>query len=98
MRIYDLIRTQDTYYIIMELCDSDLNSKLSTKNQPKKPLTSDEVYNIMFETVTGLRYMQALSNCKFYLDVVHRDLKPENILFRQGRIKISDFGVSKKEN
>ena len=27
--------------------------------------------------------------------IVHRDLKPDNILFKNGRIKISDFGISK---
>jgi serine/threonine protein kinase len=30
------------------------------------------------------------------IDVVHRDLKPENILLQVGKVKISDFGVSKK--
>jgi len=29
------------------------------------------------------------------VDIIHRDLKPENLLLKVGKIKITDFGVSK---
>lgn len=27
--------------------------------------------------------------------IIHRDLKPENILIKDGKYKITDFGISK---
>jgi len=26
------------------------------------------------------------------LEIIHRDIKPENILFKDGRLKLADFG------
>jgi hypothetical protein len=53
---YDMVQDPGCYYIIMEMCDSDLNKRLL-----QRKLTNDEIYNIMVETASALRYMQALS-------------------------------------
>lgn len=87
--MYDLLAVKDTAYIIMDLCDTDLGRLIPTK------LTLKEIWAIMVDVTSGLRYMQAMSTLFLYPGVVHRDLKPENILMQVGRAKITDFGVSK---
>lgn len=57
MGIYDLLHDSGAALILMELCDSDLSNRLLEK----KKLQNDEIYSIMVDTASGLRYMQALS-------------------------------------
>jgi serine/threonine protein kinase len=54
----------------MELCDEDLRKTISVR------LNTKQIFDIMLEITSCLRYMQALSNKLINEDVVHRDLKP----------------------
>ena len=65
----------------MEMCDMDLSKYLGK-------MTDQEIAGFMIDITSGLRYMHSMN-------VVHRDLKPENLLLKAGKIKITDFGVSK---
>jgi serine/threonine protein kinase len=89
VEMYALLFEHGCTYIIMEMCDTDLS------NINPKGLDKQDIFNIMVEITSGLRYMQALSTLNIKADVVHRDLKPANILLKVGKIKITDFGVSK---
>lgn len=85
---YDVIRKQNSIYIIMEFCDSgDLRTLL------RKPIK--ELYTQFFfsQLVNGLKFLDKHN-------IVHRDIKPRNILLTNQRrvLKIADFGFAKRSN
>ncbi|VDN04822.1 unnamed protein product [Thelazia callipaeda] len=85
----------DSMYIIMELCDIDLDRHLNYH-------TVDGIlspYNLRKLTDNIVRGYHALYKCS----IVHRDIKPQNILIKYSAYKenlfdaakISDFGISR---
>ena len=56
-----------------------------------RDLIEDEIKFIMHEIFSTLEYIHSKEIC-------HRDIKPENILYdrQQRKIKLIDFGISKK--
>jgi serine/threonine protein kinase len=82
----------ECYYIVMELCDSDLR-KLLKKYKPNG-LPLELINKIFFQLNEALKAMLK-KGC------IHRDLKPENILIKYTDknktifdIKLTDFGLS----
>ena len=73
----------------MELCSGTLaNDCDGTYNGPDLP--SDRM--VLHDIANGLCYIHKNK-------LVHRDIKPENILIsNDGKIKLSDFGLSKETN
>ena len=63
----------ECYYIVMELCDSDLRKLLNKDKQKGLPL---ELINKIFLQLNDALKAMLEMNC------VHRDLKPENILIK----------------
>lgn len=53
--------------------------------------SEEELKSIIRQLILGLEYLHKHNLC-------HRDIKPENILYdqKEGRLKIIDFGISKK--
>jgi len=53
--------------------------------------SEEELKSIIRQLIYGLEYLHKHNLC-------HRDIKPENILYdqKEGRLKIIDFGISKK--
>lgn len=75
-------------YIIMEYAEG--GTLLDIIEEHKKNnnfIPNDELTNLYRQLING---MIAINK-----EIIHRDLKPENILFKDGIIKISDFGISK---
>nr|QEK15735.1 serine/threonine protein kinase [Thermococcus aciditolerans] len=68
-------------YLEMEYCETSL-AKL------RKPVSPEKAARIIFDVAEGLKYAHSKG-------VIHRDLKPSNILLRNGRAKVSDWGLSK---
>ena len=95
IQLIDFYENEDSYYIIMELCDCDLSQYL----KENYPLTIDLIQNIMQQIIKGY-------NNLYLKDFLHLDLKLQNILViynnkndkKNITIKISDFGLVHQNN
>jgi serine/threonine protein kinase len=89
VRLYDLIREHNRYYIIMELCSNGDLLKYILQHQRLSEL---ETKYYLKQVLEALKYIHSQG-------VVHRDLKPENLLLdADGHLKITDFGLSRFVN
>jgi serine/threonine protein kinase len=85
VKLYDKIYTEKHIFLIMELCDSDLNKYIT-----EKELTEKDIKEIMKQIIEVLKYI--MDN-----NIVHRDLKPHNILINNDKkIKLADFGFARE--
>ncbi len=84
--VYDTGEDEETAYIAMEYIEGDTLENLFQKGI-RFPL--EKTIDIMDQICDGLDYTHRQG-------IVHRDLKPSNImLIKGGRVKITDFGISK---
>ena len=85
VKLYDKIHTDKHIFLIMELCDGDLNNYI--KNNV---LSENVIKEIMKQLIEVLKYI--MDN-----NIVHRDLKPHNILINKDyTLKLADFGFAKE--
>jgi TolB-like protein/Tfp pilus assembly protein PilF len=85
-RMFDLGRTEGTYFITMEYVPGeDLKSMLHMMGQ----LSLGQIVSIAKQVCDGLAEAHGLG-------IVHRDLKPQNIMIdKGGQAKIMDFGIAR---
>ena len=85
VNIYDVSRSGNVDYIVMELIDGiTLKEYLSRRGQ----LSPKEV------TIFATQIARALEHAHDH-DIIHRDIKPHNImLLRDGTVKVADFGIA----
>ena len=85
--VYDRGDYEDTYYIAMELIEgSSLRDLINNGLEPS-------------EAVEVTRQVLAAAGFAHGKGIVHRDLKPMNVLIdRQGRIRVTDFGIARAGN
>ena len=86
MKILDIEKTENILWMMMPLCEFDLNKLYKTRDVPL-----EANIKIMKEITAGIKYLHSK-------DIVHRDVKPENILvaFEDPLvIQLTDFDVSK---
>jgi serine/threonine protein kinase len=97
VKLYQSFKTEDYYYIIMELCDNDLSNELKKR---RKGFSAKEIKSIMSQLNNAFKKMDENK-------IIHRDLKIENILIKYKDEtkkdfipKLCDYGFSKilKEN
>lgn len=85
MKLYDLKKTSNNFYLVLEYCnEGDLSQYL----KERKYLTEDECVEILIQILNGFKTL--VKN-----NIMHRDFKLANILKHNGNIKIADFGFSK---
>jgi serine/threonine-protein kinase len=92
--IYELGRSDETFYIAMGYVDGPSVSQLL--KQHKGRVEAVDVATALFvvrEVLTGLAYAHTRESGR--PPVVHRDISPRNILVdRSGQVRIVDFGIA----
>jgi serine/threonine protein kinase len=84
VRVFDVTRTRQLTYIVMEFIDGD---SLAVAIKRQGPLSPVEVLRIGIDVVNGLRAALAQG-------LIHRDIKPANILLpKTGGARIVDLGL-----
>ncbi|KAL6007303.1 CBL-interacting serine/threonine-protein kinase 7 [Asimina triloba] len=85
IKLHEVMATKSKIYLVMEYAKGgDLFSKISRR----RPLKEGPARHYFQQLVTALRYCHSNG-------VAHRDIKPQNLLLdHDGRLKVSDFGLS----
>ena len=102
VRLEDLKKTANHYYVIMEYCNGGTLTECleKYKNIHHSPFTEEIVQHIMRQIVSAINYIHDLR-------IIHRDLKLDNILVKfenetdknqlnllKSEVKIIDFGFA----
>lgn len=98
VRTYDLVRSDDTLFIVMEYVrGTDLRTISWRSRLRRQPLSVAAVLFVAQEALAGLSYMHGRTDPSGKnLGFIHRDLSPSNILCSaDGEVKLSDFGIAK---
>lgn len=91
--VFDVGRSGDTYFIVMEFIDGTNMKRLIDGNA--MPL--DIAVYLAIEVCKGLAYAHEKNDRQGRpLKIVHRDISPPNILIsREGEVKLVDFGLAR---
>jgi serine/threonine-protein kinase len=98
VRTFDLVRSGDALFIVMEsVRGADLRTISSRARRKRSPLSAAAVLHVAIEILAGLAYAHTRrSGSGEALGIIHRDVSPSNILCSaQGEVKLSDFGIAK---
>ncbi|MBX5476814.1 MAG: serine/threonine protein kinase, partial [Clostridia bacterium] len=83
--VFDVGQDGDVYYIVMEYVDG---STLKRRIQEEGPFAPDAAAEVAKHILIALEHAHRAG-------IVHRDVKPQNvILTRDGRVKVTDFGIA----
>lgn len=87
VKLYQVYETKLSLYLVQELCSGgelfDMISKLGR-------YTEKDAADVLIQILRGLAHMHEKG-------IAHCDLKPDNFLFHEsGKLKIIDFGMSKR--
>jgi len=89
VKIFDVSVKGEQKYFVMERVEG---ITLKSYMQRKGALSTDEVLSYSEQVLRALDHAHAKG-------IVHRDIKPQNILLlKNGRVKVTDFGIAMLEN
>ena len=84
--VYDVSRSSDIEYIVMELIDGITLKQYMQKKGNK--LNWREALHFITQIVKALGHAHSRG-------IIHRDIKPQNIMvLRDGSVKVTDFGIA----
>ncbi|SON54421.1 Serine/threonine-protein kinase PknL [Hartmannibacter diazotrophicus] len=87
--IFDYLEVEDTPYLVMEYVEA---GTLAERLEADHILPPAEIRTVMGQILDGLAAIHQVG-------IVHRDIKPANVLlFKDGRVKLADFGVARIES
>jgi serine/threonine protein kinase len=98
VRTFDLVSSEDSLFIVMELVrGADLRTISWRARLKRKALSPAGVLHVAMEILAGLSYAHGRrAQNGAPLGIIHRDVSPSNILCSgQGEVKLSDFGIAK---
>ena len=88
--VYDVSRSSDLEYIVMELIDGITLKQYMQKKGDK--LNWREALHFITQIVKALGHAHGRG-------IIHRDIKPHNIMvLRDGSVKVADFGIARLTN
>lgn len=99
-QVYDLGRSGNDYFIVMEYVDGWSVSQIQRACAAvPQPIPLAIVCYIVAEIAAGLEYIHTRTDERGEpLGIVHRDVSPQNIIVsRGGTVKIIDFGIAKTQ-
>jgi serine/threonine protein kinase len=83
--LQDVMETSNNYYIVQEYCEGGTLRQFLNAH---RKLSEEQALDIFTQLLNGLIDL-------IRAGIIHRDIKPENILFKEGRIKLADFGLAR---
>lgn len=88
VQLYDVFGIDvNSFCTVLEYCDGmDLDIYLKMH----QILSEKEARSIMVQVFQGLEYLSSQES-----PIIHYDLKPGNLLYKNGNIKLTDFGLAK---
>ena len=87
MAVYDVSRSSEVEYIVMELLDGITLKQYMQKKGNK--LNWREALHFITQIVKALGHAHSRG-------IIHRDIKPHNIMvLRDGSVKVTDFGIAR---
>ena len=85
--LFDVVEDDGRPWVVMELVPARSLAAIITEDGPLPPVEAARI---------GLAVLDALDSAH-EVGITHRDVKPGNILVsRDGRVKLADFGISRK--
>jgi serine/threonine-protein kinase PpkA len=87
VRIFDIGRTKEYYYIAMEYLEDSLRDMIN--RNPQLNIPPETALDIIDNIMKALDYTHLMG-------IYHRDIKPENIMFKPDRTPVLvDFGIAR---
>ena len=91
VEIYDFFQTKDSFVIVMELCDTDLENYIKDYKNKNEYIKISIIQQLFKDLNNAIEIL-------YKNHVIHRDIKPSNIFLKieNGKIipKLGDFGIS----